>query len=286
MIAAPYMQQTRVENKQINIDDPANPFIFTNADLVTPTNTYVPCGGAATPRNTEFKVSLNIGQVRFNQHSTNVRGIQHHRQQHCSLVVPCYSMLPQFESTYLSSGGSGQKKIEYIDILSVQHTVEANSRFDRVLTTGIVNPTKLVICCQLGSKSNAGGTGVTAFSPMLSPYSTSPATTCPTIFENFNVKLSGNLIYTEAMNFSFEQYIFEIGKDEDTAPISRREYESGLYQYFVIDLKRYLPDVYSTSQSISISGTSKNLMSVDMICFIEYEASVVLDLYTGKILKA
>jgi hypothetical protein len=193
-------------------------------------------------------------------------------------------MLPSFESSYLST--VGQKQIDYLGVITgVVENIQTQSHFSRMLNTGIVNPTKLILLFQLSSVSNASA--AVPHSPNLSPFSTSPATTSPFILDSFQVKISGNNIYSEYHNYNYDMYLFEIGQMGGfTAPASRHEWESGLYKVMIIDLKRMLPDARNVSQSIQISGVNRTKLSLDCYWYIEHEKSVSLDLYSGKNLKS
>jgi hypothetical protein len=140
-----------------------------------------------------------------------------------------------------------------------------------------------ILVIQHASISN-GAEGLT-HSPNISPFST--ATTSPYMLDSFQVRVSGQGIYRDFLNYSYDEYLASIGREGGfMAPFSRREWESGMFRYIVVHLTRKTPDQVNISQSISISGVNQCKKALDVFWFVEQETSITLDVYSGKVIRA
>lgn len=233
-----------------------------------------------------YRVSASIVSNKFSGHTQDAcKNAAHPLLRNCRLIVPCYHMLPSYESTYLSS--VGQREINYLRPISgIVENIAANSHFDKLLNSGVVNATKLILIMQHASTVNGDVTNG-FHSPNLSPFSSSPATTSPYMLDSFQVRVSGQGIYRDFLNYSYDQFIEEHGKSGGfMSPFTRQEWESGMYKYIVVPLTRRTPDQVNISQSISISGVNRTKLAIDAYWYVEQEASVTLDCYSGKIIRA
>jgi hypothetical protein len=236
-------------------------------------------------RNGDYRVSASIVGNKFTGHVLDdCRNATHQHLRNCRLLVDCYQMLPSFESTYLST--VGQRSVNYLRVVSgVVENLKAGHHFDQLLNSGLVNMTKLILVIQHASISN-GAEGST-HSPNISPFSSSPATTSPYMLDSFQVRVSGQGIYRDFLNYSYDEYIASIGRDGALfSPFSRKEWESGMYRYIVVPLTRKTPDQVNISQSISISGVNRCKKALDVFWFVEQETSLTLDVYSGKVIRA
>jgi hypothetical protein len=53
------------------------------------------------------------------------------------------------------------------------------------------------------------------------------------------------------------------------------------YCYFYCDISRGLPIENSVAKSVSISGTNLSALNVDLYCFLVYETSISVNLFSG-----
>jgi hypothetical protein len=232
-----------------------------------------------------YRVSASIVSNRFSGNTLQAcKDAAQPLLRNCRLIVPCYHLLPSYESTYLQT--VGQREINYIRPISgILENISSNSHFDKLLSSGVVNPTKLILIVQHASTVN-GSTGST-HSPNMSPFSTSPGTTSPFLLDSFQVRISGQGVYRDFLNYSYDDYLQEHGKAGGfMAPFTRQEWESGMYKYIVVPLIRRTPDQVNISQSISISGVNRTKKALDIFWYIEQATSVTIDVYSGKVIKA
>jgi ribosomal protein S17E len=149
-----------------------------------------------------------------------------------------------------------------------------------VVSNGIVNPIRLIIVPILSQTTN----GVTAagndgFSPLISPFASEPGTCSPYQITDFNVTLSGKSLYPEAFNYDYQEYKNTVGKFAKN--ISLTDYNN-LYGYIVVDLKKRKYEL-NTTQSINIKGRNDSAANLDLLCFVEYEKAILLNVLTGKV---
>jgi len=242
-----------------------------------------PCGSALLPLSDSYEVSLSIVRTQF----THTRGAaQQHHQTQCRWIIPSYQMNPIAEQNYLSKG---QARIRYLDVqLFEPYNIQGS--FQLNLTQGIARAKRMIICPFL---SAAGNDGVPE---LRSPFSTAPATTAPIIINNFQVNLSGVNVFTSGpLNYSFEMFNNELSNTSkmsanqqagiSSGRLGLREWASGMYNYFVIDLRRHLPEDDGVLLAISVSGNIVSPKSYDFKIFVEYEKEIVLDLATGARLQ-
>jgi hypothetical protein len=265
-----------------------------NPMMISDTSRLVPLAGSVTEaiasashRLTDgtYRVSASVVSNRFGGHIQDAcKNAAHPLLRNCRLIVPAFHLLPSYESTYLSS--VGQREIEFVKPISgILENISSNSFFDKLLNSGAVNPTKLILIVQHASTIN-GVAGAT-HSPNISPFSTSPATTSPYLLDSFQVRVSGQGIYRDFLNYSYDHFIEEHGKSGGfMSPFTRREWESGMYKYIVVPLTRRTPDQVNISQSISISGVNRTKKALDIFWYIEQESSITLDVYSGKVIRA
>jgi hypothetical protein len=114
-----------------------------------------------------------------------------------------------------------------------------------------------------------------------------------TSWTNFNVKIAGVNHYSNAIMYSYEQYMMEIRQmgingglvaGLTSGLINSSDFDSGAYGFVFVDLSRKL-DVASdqSNKSIEIVATNNTNAMVDIICFIGYEKSFKLDMFSGKL---
>jgi hypothetical protein len=250
-----------------------------------------PCGSGCLPIQT-FQMSLSVCRPIFTHQKNQVNvtsTIQPHTLSSCRLYVPAYVCKPEKESQLLAVR---QRQIKYTDV--VPYTIyNVAGSFSSIITSGISRAKRLIVVPVLASELFYGadlGAGF-IFSDIQSPFSTSPSTTAPAIINSLQVVIGGVPLYPQPINYSFDSYYTEMtntsagGQAVDnltTGRISMRDYISGMYNYFVVDLKRRASEDESTLVSIQLQGTLVSMKPVHLYCFIEYDKVCVADISTGQ----
>jgi hypothetical protein len=200
------------------------------------------------------------------------------------LYVPAYTFNPQYESAYISSP---VKKIVYTDIYQYQVlNVAANQSFNNLLTNGIAN-IKSVLVLPFFTRAANGG-----LLPYQSPFD--PAGCGPTsplcLLTNFNVVVGGQNAIYNTQKYSYEQFLNQLNGANAINGNLTDGLTSGLvdklsfeheYCYYYVDVSRSLPVDKSVPKSVSIVGTNSSKLDIDLMCFIEYETSITVDVLVG-----
>jgi hypothetical protein len=237
------------------------------------------------------KLELSIGVAR-NSINTSGQSFSHPTLSSVRVYCCLYDLSPQAESMYLAKVPT--KNIVYNDFLSFQIlNVGAGANFNQILTNSIAKGRRLIIVPQIAAAFNTAGTAGT-IAPMNSPFTSSPCTTSNTSITNFNVLVSGANLYQQNLNYSVEHFIQELRKTNSvnggmslgmsSGLIDQLEYESG-YRYIVSDLSRCPSEASdNVSKSIQVIGTNSGKYAVDLLCFLEFERNIEIDISTGSLI--
>jgi len=213
-------------------------------------------------------------------------GVVHPTKNQCRLYVPAYTFENSAEQSYL---GLGSKKVLYEDVY-FQRLRGVNGGFQSLLTNALARMKRLVIIPVL----SASGNGTLAIEPQASPYTVDGVgTTSACRISNFNVQLSGSNVYSNPINYSYEHFLLEQdgndgvngGQEMGTSSgqISLKDFESN-YGYMVVDLSRRNKFDDNVPLSVQVSGTVSSGKALDLLCYIEYEKDVVIDITTGQLM--
>lgn len=226
----------------------------------------------------------------------------HPTLQQVRLYVPLYTMNPSMEEQYLSLNRT--KKIVYRDIYQYQVEVSLSGgqgTFNALLTNGIPNPKAIIIIPFYGAASNNASNGGNPVAPYTSPFTSEPGTTSPYVqLTNFNVQVAGVNVFTQNELYDFEQFRNELASinaingglvDGLTSGLVSFERFQSNYRYYVADLSRRLPAEDKVPKSIQILGTVQSQAqnaaalagagTIQLMCFIEFEKEITVDLMTG-----
>ena len=215
----------------------------------------------------------------------------------CRIYACMYDMSPSFANTYLNK--NPVKRILYNDILSFQSiNVLPGSVTNQILTNGVSRPRYLIGIPMLASSyvpsaalNIGGGCG---YSPMNSPFSSAPGTTCPQArLTNFNVLLSGSNIYQEAYTYTFTSFLQELrqcnclngGLDLGISNglISSSDYENG-YGYVFVNLERKDSQASDDiSRSVQVMFTNGSNVALDVFWVIGYSREISISTSTGTL---
>lgn len=220
----------------------------------------------------------------------------------CRLYVPCYTMSAIIEEQYLRA--VPQKTLLYNDFASFYSqcvNIAPGSSVNPQLTNSISRLRGLLIIPQLASTVNGlavGSLGTTSGgtlgSPLISPFSSSPATCAPFArVQNFNVFVSGTAWYSSSINYSFEHFTNEMRKTGAygnmlpqiaSGLIGEKDWENG-YGYIYVNFNRQPTAALDNApRSIQLQLTNASPYTVDNYCFVIYEREITLNTSTGKVI--
>lgn len=192
-------------------------------------------------------------------------------------------MNPLAEQRYLQLAPT--KKVEYNDIFQYQfNTIGAGDSFNILVSNGITDIQSVLVVPFLTATAN-GGT-----STLLSPFATSGATPDPITLTNFNILVSGMNLFLNNQYYDYEQFNEELKSSNQLNGSLTTGLASGLisedmfsrgYRYYYGNCARILPSEAGVSRSIQIQGQNSSLVACNLMVFVEFKRSVVIDIATG-----
>jgi hypothetical protein len=222
-----------------------------------------------------------------------------HIKSQCRLYFPTYKASAKYESMFMSRP---EVSLRYTDLFA--HTVyaKAGEHVQSVLSTTMPRVKRLIIMVQLSAKDNgdmyltgAVGAQVQNFnivSTMESPFDTAPATTVPCMFENFQVRVDNNPIFSNPVSYTYEQYLLEQnGKFSINGNIisglcgsrlSKKDFETN-YGYYVVDLTGREEAYDNMQHSVSIHFKLVSQKDLILYTFVEFDKSIRVNVITGAV---
>jgi len=249
-----------------------NPLMIASADIGQ--------GLASLPADT-YSLSVNIFKTADGTLQTGL--------QSCRLYAPVYKMNPLAEQRYLQLAPT--KKIEYRDIFQYQFNDIGgdNTSFNILVTNGIANIQSVLVVPFLTASANG-----TAYNTLLSPVTPSGAVPDPIILTNFNILVSGVNLFLNNQYYDYEQFNQELKSSNQLNGGLTTGLASGLinedmfsrgYRYYYGNCARILPSEEGVSRSIQIQGQNASRLACNLMVFVEFKRSIVVDISTGARLE-
>ena len=277
--------QTSYNGKNTNflmVSDNVKSVKMANSNTAGQSENYDVQGGAYTvPANSTLTVSCSVGKCNFTKHAAlNITAHESNVQLHIPTVV----LSPAEDSRLLAKS---QETVIYEEILMFT-LLSKNGLFNDLVTNGVSNLKRMIICPVLSSASNRN------IVPANSPFCCEPSVCSPHLIQNFQVRLANHNIYPNAINYSYESFLTELNgkysmghnlvKGLAGSRISLKDYINN-YGYIVVDLKRKPTPDESTPLSIQISGKVVSPKALDFYIFVEQEKSFTYNTATGQRLQ-
>jgi hypothetical protein len=208
--------------------------------------------------------------------------------QSCRLYAPVYKMNPLAEQRYLSLAPT--KKILYNDIFQYQFNgINGDDSFNFLVSNGIQDIKSVLVVPFIagGTATNQNGT---AFNTLLSPFAPSGGMPDPITLTNFNIIVSGVNLFLNNELYDFEQFCEELASSNQlngnlttglTSGLISQDMFSRAYRYYYGNCARILPSESGVSRSIQIQGKNASLVQCNLMVFVEFQRSMVIDISTG-----
>ena len=198
--------------------------------------------------------------------------------------APAYTFAPIFENAYLSSPIKRFKYEDFYNYNIINQT--GGSRITELLTNGVADQTRVLVCPFLNSSSNDG---TSAFQSCVS---TDGATTSPIQLNEFNILLSGANVLQQNYRYTYELFLEQLkgtgavnGGCVDgitSGMIDQLAFEN-TYAYHVVDTSRMLDVERAVPKSVQLLANLQcpSNLSVDLYTFIAYNNDFAVDVLTG-----
>lgn len=253
----------------------------------------------------QIEVDLSVGDVCL---SNSMKDACNGKGPNTSVFVVCptYIFNPLWEELYLglSSGNnytSRQKQFYYSDFMiqPVQNQIISNGNFNHMLVNSLANVKSILIVpfFSTGHYNAATEEPETGYFGLKYPqyqscFDSAPATTAPLVqLSDLNVSVGGLNVSMKNMRYTHEAWVNQVKYANSLNGRLTDGLSSGLFTmnnfqknqcFYWIDLSRISPEEKDVGKSIQISGTNKSNYAIDLMCFIEYEKSFIIDVVSGK----
>ena len=242
----------------------------------------------------------NNGTITTTLNIAKYGAVTHPTMQQCRVYACLYEMAPLAEERYFSLVPT--KKILYNDILTFQTlNVGAGAQVSQILSNGVSRMRYLLIYPFLSSVVNGSANitdvangGVVLGTPMNSPFTSCPSTTCPqAAITNGNILLSGTNLYQSNINYNFEHFLQEVRPSNSingglslgmsSGLLSQSDWENG-YRIHYFDLSRKVSQASDDiSRSLQVVFTNASKVSMDYYYVIGYQREVQISTSTGSL---
>ena len=267
-----------------------NPVLYASNGLGQGSSGLTPLVSTPAAANTAVvNVALSIVRTQFSQMPTQnvtcpISSVR--------LYAPAYTMSPIAEQRYLSL--TPTKRVVYNDIFQFSFPNQStNSPFNILVSNGIPNIRSVLTIPLLPSASNgvAAG-GAVRSSTLLSPFCSTPSSPDPIAILNYQVQISGKNLFINQLQYDFEVFAEQLVSSNQlngslttslaSGLVSKSDFQN-LYRYYYGNASRSLPSEEGVAKAIQIQGTilSPLATAVDLMVFVEFERSCVIDVRTG-----
>ena len=204
----------------------------------------------------------------------------------CRIYYSQITMNPIKALTYVESNRN--KKVVYRNIISNQYNdTKASSSFNQLINSGIVHPTGILIVPFISSTNAALGD-----SQWKSPFDSCPATSAPISLTNLQVTVGGTNILTSTLYYTYESFIEQVAL-ADTLTSADFGVSCGLFnqawwetfRYYYVNVERSAIADKSVPRNINISFNNNSNVAIDVMVFIFYSDSFIIDVESGIVTK-
>lgn len=196
------------------------------------------------------------------------------------LVSPFYEANPEIDSTL-----SQTKKVHYLERFINNFTVNAGSSFSGTISSGIVNPKRLLLVPFFNGTTSLNSVNVN-YNPWQSPFETAPATTSVyPVLKNLQVTVGNQNMFMQPINMEYEAFLNEVsqmgidgGQNNMLASglLDQRKW-SQLYRFYTVDISRRLISEDGSSKGIQISFDNATTQNLQVYAFVLYDKQFTIE---------
>jgi len=258
------------------------------------------------PTATLLNVAISIVRPQFSGFPTNINT----PISQCRLYAPAYTMNPLAETRLLEL--SPTKKILYDDIFQFYFPNQAtDANINILVSNGIPNIKQVIVVplltasgtpingpavlnqynVSVATANTPTGVAPVLTSTLLSPFSTAGATPDPIQLGNFQILISGNTLFQQQFQYSFEDFYEQMVSINQlnggittglaSGLIGLKEW-SYLYRYYVGNASRILPSEEGMARSVQLQCINTSRVAIDLMVFVVYEKSITVNMSTGQ----
>jgi hypothetical protein len=214
----------------------------------------------------------------------------------CRVYYPMVTLKPEKAISYVSENRA--KRVCYTTILSNRFSaITAGSAFSGLVQSG-VSKIKGVMIIPFLSSSTTGLlsvtnaiTGISSFSPLLSPFDQAPNQNGPISLINLQVSIGGqNVLMNNNLSYTFENFLEQMSVYEKIGAsdlglscglISQYAWEQGSPRVYYIDCARGNISDSLTPRNVNLTFTNNSSQTIDLLVFTEYFQECEVNVESG-----
>lgn len=216
----------------------------------------------------------------------------------CRIYYPMITLKPEKAIAYVSENRA--KRVCYTTILSNQFSsITAGSAFSALVQSGVSKIRGIMIIPFL-SASTCGLlntttliSGISSFSPLLSPFDMAPNQNGPLSLTNLQVSIGGqNVLQNNNLSYTFETFLEQFSVYEKIGAsdlglscglLSQYAWEQGSPRVYYIDCARGNISDSLTPRNVNLSFTSNCSQTIDILVYTEYWQEITVNVESGLI---
>jgi hypothetical protein len=222
-------------------------------------------------------------------------GTASHFMPSCRIYYAQVQLKPEKLIPYISENRA--KKVVFTDFLTnTISAISAGTTASSLVQSGVSSIRGILILPFISATTNGGtisggGTGITAFSQLLSPYDTAPMTNAPISLLNVQVSVGGVNQLANTINYGWEEFLEQVTLYEKlnsldyglSCGLINENYFNNAYKAYYVDLSRANEADLLTPRNVNVTFTNNSLQTIDCLVFTEYFREMVVDVETGLI---
>lgn len=214
----------------------------------------------------------------------------------CRVYYPMIVLKPEKAISYVSENRA--KRVCYTTILSNQFSaITAGSAFSGLVQSGVSKIRGVMIVPFLSASTNGlltvtnAITGISAFSPLLSPFDQAPNQNGPISLINLQVSVGGmNVLQNNNLSYTFENFLEQMSVYEKIGAsdlgiscglISQYAWEQGSPRVYYIDCARGNVSDALTPRNVNLTFTNNSSQTIDILVFTEYFQECEVNVESG-----
>lgn len=216
----------------------------------------------------------------------------------CRVYYPMVVLKPEKAISYVSENRA--KRVCYTTILSNQFSaITAGSAFSGLVQSGVSKIRGVMIIPFLSASTTGlltvtnAITGISAFSPLLSPFDQAPNQNGPISLINLQVSIGGqNVLQNNNLSYTFENFLEQMSVYEKIGAsdlgiscglISQYAWEQGSPRVYYIDCARGNISDSLTPRNVNLTFTNNSSQTIDILIFTEYFQECEVNVESGFI---
>jgi len=216
----------------------------------------------------------------------------------CRVYFPMIELKPERAISYISENRS--KKVCYTSILSnTYNNITSGSTFSTLVQSGVQKIRGVIIMPFLSSSTNGllnvtnSVTGISTFSPLLSPFDCAPLQTGPISLINLNCAVGGKNVLQNSIQYTYQDWLEQVSNYEKLGSgdlglscglLSQYAWENAS-RFYYIDCTRGTVADGAALRNLTVTFNNNSLQTIDCLIFTEYFDELQVNVADGRVTK-